>query len=169
MFFFFIDGGVIAIIVFFVVLVPLFAGGLALNAILSWIVAHICGVMIGYNVLTFLIGLGCYWGKRIVELVIGVIANIVTFLPLLAVEVLYALPYIMARPKHPVDGIVEWLIVTVIMVIITCFAECLGLAMESSIVHLVIAVLYCVIVGFLLKRNITASDVEVLYQIYGFA
>ena len=167
---------VLGILVLLIVMVLFGSIGMLISAITKGIIAHICVALMVYRGIAFLIGwlLDC----KIIWRFISGIANMLMFLPFASVEVLYTFPYIMRRPNHLVEGIVEFVIVTWLMVAITAFVGMLEFSSEGSddategakcVWRLILSIIYCVIVGILLKQYyITPEYIEVLCNIYGF-
>ena len=167
---------ILGIFLLLMVMVVFGSIGMLISAITKGIVAHICVAIMVYSGITFLIG----WllERKIIWRFISGIANMLMFLPFASVEVLYTIPYMMRRPDHPVEGIVEFVIVTCLMVAITAFVGMLEFSSEGSdnapegaacVWRLILSIIYCVIVGVLLKQYyITPEYIKVLGNIYGF-
>ena len=119
--------------------------------------------------MAFLMGLGCYWKRRPVERLLGAAANTLIFLPLAAVEVLQVFPQMQIKGICSADEMTQWLIASLLLFLVTCFIQMLGLSFASCFWHLAIAVIFCTVAGVLLRCFVSPADAAVLCGIYGFA
>lgn len=150
---------------FIILVLPFFMLWLLISKAAAWICMHpiVSGVI--YLAVSALISLLMYRGRKIRQRLLGTLAGIITFLPFAAGEALYAIPYVLLQPDKVFGPIFEWIIVTTVLLLFTIFVIAIANASGSVIVHLISAIIFCGVVGLLL-RGINSSDV-VTWQALG--
>ena len=161
--FFLRGGGSIAVLLLVIVLLPLGAGCTGSAVILSWFAAHMHTVVLVYGGLAFCMGLGCYRSCGIASRLAGAAASALVFLPMEAEAVLRLLPYALRRSFAST----ELLIAVLLLFLVTCFIQMLGLSFANCCWHLAVAVIFCVVAGVLMRCLLTTADAATLCGIYG--
>lgn len=93
---------------------------------------------------------------------LGVVASVITLLPFAMVEGLYMIPYILQNSLF--SAVFEWIIVTVFIGAITFFLLAISNILGNGLIHLIIAIAFCVIV-FLILNNMFDSSSEINWDV----
>lgn len=105
-----------------------------------------------------------YSDKRKRFRLIGIIATMLSMVPMAAVQVIYAIPYILTH-----DGIFsimfEWLLVTVLTLGITVFVISIGNLCRNGLIHLGLSIVFLIIVAAMLRppEDVTWEYIKHLY------
>ena len=105
------------------------------HALLSW------GAFLGFSAL---LGKLLYRKKEAENAKVGILAVIVSLLPIAIAQAFYAIPYILSH-NGTVGITFEWLIVTIFTVGISFFVIQISLLFQNAVKHLTIASVYLLI------------------------
>ena len=155
--------------VFIIVSVPfLLVGGIIVN-ISIWVCSHPILSLGIYILLTFLFGVFFYSRSLMQHRICGVIATILTMIPLAMGVSLYAVPYVLVAGS--LSSIFDWVLVVSFLFGITFFIFSICNLLKNGLIHLFIGFVFFVFAYFFINRLISSgSEViswEVIKNLYG--
>ena len=128
--------------------------GFALQGMANFISSHPIWIIVGYILLTLGIGAISYKKKTGLWNVLGMVATSISFLPILLTEMLVEIPSIV-RAGDSVGGMIELLIEWIFMLTI------------SPVRHLIMGLVYCVVTGLILAKQLNVERIIELKTVYG--
>lgn len=155
--------------IFIIVSVPfLLIGGVIFN-ISTWICSHPVLSLGVYVVLTFLIGIVFYSRSSMQHRICGVIATVLTMIPLAMGVGLYAIPYVIVTGSF--SSIFDWMLVAAVLFGITFFIFSICNLLKNGLIHLFIGltfnILACFFVIGLIYSESEVISWEVIKNLYG--
>ena len=156
--------------IFIIVAIPFLAVGTVIYQISSWISNHPILSGIIYLMITFLSGIIFYSRPTMRHRICGIIATIITMLPLGIGVGLYAIPYVMLDGSF--SSAFDWVLITLFAYGIIFFIFSICNILRNGIIHMIIGVVFLVFASLLISGLISsASEVlswEAILQLYGF-
>ena len=119
-----------------------------------------------YCLLVSIIAAILYRSKQAKYRFSGIIATVFTMLPLAAVQIVYAIPYILTHDAF-LGVTFEWLVVTFFLLAITVFVLSIANFLQNGFIHLIIAIAFVAATTLILKppENLSWDYVLHLYSI----
>lgn len=151
-------------------LVPVVFMGFALQGMANFISSHPIWIIVGYILLTLGIGAISYKRKTGLWNVLGMVATSISFLPILLTEMLVEIPSIV-RAGDSVGGmielLIEWIFITLMVVGIAVFVHAVNMLTISPVRHLIMGLVYCVVTGLILAKQLNVERIIELKTVYG--
>lgn len=151
-------------------LVPVVFMGFALQGMANFISSHPIWIIVGYILLTLGIGAISYKRKTGLWNVLGMVATSISFLPILLTEMLVEIPSIV-RAGDLVGGmielLIEWIFITLMVVGIAVFVHAVNMLTISPVRHLIMGLVYCVVTGLILAKQLNVERIIELKTVYG--
>lgn len=156
--------------IFIIAAIPFLLVGSAICYISSWICTHPILAATIYLIISFLFGIIFYSRFSMKHRVCGIIATVVTMLPLEMGVGFYAIPYTMLEGSF--FAFFDWVLVTAFLFGIIFFIFSICNLLKNGLIHLVIGVVFLAL-AYLFVRSLILSESDVLSkeaikQIYGF-
>ena len=102
--------------------------------------------------------------------VLGMVATSISFLPILLTEMLVEIPSIV-RAGDSVGGmielLIEWIFITLMVVGIAVFVHAVNMLTISPVRHLIMGLVYCVVTGLILAKQLNVERIIELKTVYG--
>ena len=141
--------------IFLLLALPFFLIGIFLTRAAALICSHPYISMVIYLLFSFLIGGVLYiWGNK-KRKVFGLIATLITLLPLATVEGLYLIPYILQSGLF--TAVFEWILVTAVVGGITFFILAIANVLNNGVIHFIISLVFCGLVCLILFGMLRTS------------
>ncbi|MCC2168565.1 hypothetical protein [Gallintestinimicrobium propionicum] len=151
-------------------LVPVVFMGFALQGMANFISSHPIWIIVGYILLTLGIDAISYKRKTGLWNVLGMVATSISFLPILLTEMLVEIPSIV-RAGDSVGGmielLIEWIFITLMVVGIAVFVHAVNMLTISPVRHLIMGLVYCVVTGLILAKQLNVERIIELKTVYG--
>lgn len=136
--------------IFVLLALPFFMVSLMLRKYANAVCEHPVVAILIYGLLTLIVTIMLYGGGNKRFRFLGVVATMMTMLPMAAVQVCYAIPYILIN-----DGFFtitfEWLLVTFFSLSITVFVLSIGNLCQNGIIHFLLAAAFVVATAWILE------------------
>ena len=136
---------------FILLLVPFFIVGVWVREAAAFIFSHPVLSAIIYAALSFLLGFFFYFRKRIKHKALGIVAVVVSFVPVAIIQVCFALPEMLENVDTAgfFSNVFGWIIVTFFSVGICVFLNLICGLLKNGVKHLVASTVYLAIVAAL--------------------
>lgn len=155
---------------FIIVSVPFLLVGGAIANVSAWVCRHPVLSLSIYVLLTLLIGVFFYSRSLMRHRICGVVATILTMIPLGMGVGLYAVPYVVVTGS--LSSVFDWVLVAAILFGITFFIFSICNTLKNGLIHLIIGLAFFVLAIFFIIGLISSeSEViswEVIKKVYGF-
>ncbi len=155
--------------IFMILILPIFILGLILNKMANIICQYIYFITGVYLILSTIMGIVFYKKNINKYRFFGAIATIITLLPFLIVELLYAIPYVMIQGLF--SAVFEFFCATAVILGVTFFILSIAKLIQNGILHFFIASVFLVITVIIMKNMILSSDIitlETLKNLYQY-
>lgn len=155
---------------FLIVAVPFLMLGQAVSRVSLWICAHPLLTAGLYLVGSLVFGIIFYSRSGMRHRGAGILASVVTMLPLGGVEACYAIPYLVL--KSGFSGVSDWIFVGAILFGLTFFLFSICNLLQNGWIHLILAAIFMGI-GVVFIQGLRGMEPELLRwsevaRIYGF-
>ena len=147
-----------------------FLVGSAMVSISAWICTHPILSILGYSLLSALIGVIFYSRVSMKHRMCGIVAAIGTMLPFEIVIGFYAIPFVMLEGSF--SSIFDWFLVAVLLFSSTFFVFSICNLLKNGIIHLIISVVFillgCCFVLILISSESSLITLDSIRKVYEF-
>ncbi len=134
-----------------------------------WICQHLILSIIVYLAVSFIIGVIFYFRNSVKHRICGIIASVISMVPLGLGVFLYAIPYVMLDDSF--SSIFDWILVAALLFGVMYFIFSICNLLKNGLTHLIIAIVFLAISCFFIFGLISSeSDIitwEAIKRVYG--
>lgn len=156
-------------LIFIIIAVPFLIICGAVFQISSWICEHPILSLTAYLLVSLVIGIFFYSRFMAKHRVCGIIATVISMMPLGAGVGLYAIPYVML--DNSFSSIFDWILVAALLFGVMYFIFSICNLLKNGLTHLIIAIVFLAISCFFIFGLISSeSDIitwEAIKRVYG--